>query len=581
MGELDPITREIIKNALATAGDEMAITLYRTAYSTIVRDCLDYSTQLTDADGNMIAQGVTIPLHIGSAPFAMKSLFEKFGDDIEPGDLFILNDPFDGGMHTPDIFIVRPIFWENERVAFAIATAHHLDVGGRVAGSSACDNTEIFQEGLRIPWLKLYRRGQPDASLFALLRANVRVPEMTLGDLQAQIAACMTGERHIHEIIGRYGLATFRECTRWLIDYTERILRAEIATWPDGQYSFTDYLDSDGVGGPPVRIQVTLTVKGDELTADFTGSSPQVRGAINSTLSYTASVTAACVRSLLGEELPNTAGMFRPLRIIAPEGTVVNVVMPGASSMRGVTGFRTVDTVFGALAQILPGRVMAAGEGGNTLVIFGGQRENRAPYVYYELLTGDWGGRPDRDGCDALCNPVNVASNIPIEEAECAYPIRIEHYGLARDSGGAGRFRGGLAVQRQWRLLSGEASLTIRSDRRDHPPYGLHGGLPGQPSINILYRDGEQTILPTFSSGSIRAGEQLYHRMPGGGGWGDPLDRLPEAVAHDVLNDKVSREAARVLYGVAVDEQCRVDEHETTRLREALRQQRTGAAATT
>ncbi len=547
MGELDPITREIIKNALATAGDEMAITLYRTAYSTIVRDCLDYSTQLTDADGNMIAQGVTIPLHIGSAPFAMKSLFEKFRDDIEPGDLFILNDPFDGGMHTPDIFIVRPIFWENERVAFAIATAHHLDVGGRVAGSSACDNTEIFQEGLRIPWLKLYRRGQPDASLFALLRANVRVPEMTLGDLQAQIAACMTGERHIHEIIGRYGLATFRECTRWLIDYTERILRAEIATWPDGQYSFTDYLDSDGVGGPPVRIQVTLTVKGDELTADFTGSSPQVRGAINSTLSYTASVTAACVRSLLGEELPNTAGMFRPLRIIAPEGTVVNVVMPGASSMRGVTGFRTVDTVFGALAQILPGRVMAAGEGGNTLVIFGGQRENRAPYVYYELLTGDWGGRPDRDGCDALCNPVNVASNIPIEEAECAYPIRIEHYGLARDSGGAGRFRGGLGMQRHV-IVHTDATLTVSSDRRRTRPWGVEGGQPAANSRVELIRGDQRIELPGKITRDMQAGDELITTTPGGGGWDEPAQRARAAVEADVRERIISPARAQTVY---------------------------------
>ena len=373
MPEIDPITREIMQHGLASAADEMSAALYRTAYSTIVRDCLDYSTSLCNTRGEMIAQGVTIPLHLGSVPFAMGALFERFGEDMEPGDAFILNDPFDGGMHIPDIFIVKPIFREGERVAFAVSTAHHLDLGGRLPGSSACDNTEIFQEGIRIPWLKLYRRGEADASIFALIRANVRVPQMTIGDIQAQLAACHIGERAVHRLIRRYGLETFVACADDLIDYTERLVRAEIASWPDGSHAFTDYLDSDGVGGPRVKVQVTVTVKGDSLRADFTGTDPQVRGAINSTLSFTAAVVALCVRAVMQEEIPNTEGMFRPLEIVAPEGTLVNVVMPGASSMRGVTGFRMADTVFGALAGLLPDRVLAAGEGGNTLVILGGQ----------------------------------------------------------------------------------------------------------------------------------------------------------------------------------------------------------------
>ncbi len=251
MTRTDPITREIVRNALASAADEMAVALYRTAYSTVVRDCLDYSTSLCDADGDMIAQGVTIPLHLGAVPYAMETLFARFGDDMEPGDVFILNDPFDGGMHIPDIFVVQPIFREEERVAFAVSTAHHLDLGGRLPGSSACDNTEIFQEGLRIPWLKLYRRGEPDESLFTLLRANVRVPHMTIGDLRAQLAACHMGERAIHELIDRYGRETFQRCAADLIDYTERLVRAEIASWPDGSRTFVDHMDDDGVGGGP------------------------------------------------------------------------------------------------------------------------------------------------------------------------------------------------------------------------------------------------------------------------------------------------------------------------------------------
>ena len=427
---VDPLTREIVQNALAAAADEMAMALYRTAYSTIVRDCLDYSTSLCDADGEMIAQGVTIPLHLGSVPFAMEALFAKFGDGMEEGDIFILNDPFDGGMHIPDIFIAQPVFWEGERIGFAVSTAHHLDLGGRLPGSSACDNTEIFQEGLRLPWLKLYRRGAPEEAIFEIIRVNVRVPRMTLGDLRAQLAACHIGARAIRDLVERYGPDTFRACAADLIAYTERLVRAEIAAWPDGSYTFADYMDSDGVGGPRGKLQVTLTVKGDNLTADFTGTAPQVRGAINNTLSFTASVVALCVRSALKEDIPNTAGMFRPLEIIAPPGTVVNGVMPAASSMRGITGFRLADVVFGALAELLPDRILAAGEGGNTLVVIGGQNPDRSPYVYYELLSGTWGARPDRDGNDGLCNPANVASNIPIEEAECGYPVRVERYGL-------------------------------------------------------------------------------------------------------------------------------------------------------
>ena len=316
---VDPITREIMQHALASAADEMALALYRTAYSTIVRDCLDYSTSLCDADGDMIAQGVTIPLHLGTVPFAMETLFAKYGDDMEEGDLFILNDPFDGGMHIPDIYIVQPIFWEGQRVAFAVSTAHHLDLGGRLPGSSACDNTEIFQEGLRIPWLKLYHRGEPDESLFALLRTNVRVPSVTLGDLRAQIAACHIGRQAIHDLIVRYGLETFTTCAADLIEYTERLIRSEIASWPDGSHSFTDYMDSDGVGGPPVKLHVTLTVEGDTLTADFTGTDPQVPGAINNTLSFTASVVALCMRSVLQEDVPNTAGALHRLVQLHPQ----------------------------------------------------------------------------------------------------------------------------------------------------------------------------------------------------------------------------------------------------------------------
>jgi len=552
MAKTDPVTREIIQNALAAAADEMSLSLYRTSYSTIVRDCLDYSTSLCNGKGEMIAQGVTIPTHIGSVPSAMTTLFATFGDNMLEGDIFVMNDPFDGGMHIPDIFIVKPVFLKGERVSFAVATAHHLDLGGRLPGSSACDNTEIYQDGFRIPWIKLYDRGQMNETFFKLFRANIRVPHMTVGDVRAQVAACHTGERAIVELIERYGLETFRAVTTDLINYTERLMREEIAAWPDGTYSFTDYMDSDGCGGPPVKLQVAITVAGDSLTADFTGTSEQTRGALNCTVGFVTAVVALCVRSVMQESVPNNAGIFRPLTVIAPQGTVVNAVMPAASSMRGVTGFRLLDAIFGALAQFLPTRVFAAGEGGNSLVVIGGKYPDRRQYVYFECMTGTWGARPDRDGNDGLCNVCNIISNIPIEQAELDYPIRINRYGLVRDSGGAGKFRGGLAVERDWTLLKGTASLTIRSDRRDYPPYGLFGGGFGTPSNSILQNGDNVKILPTMVSTQIEENETIYHRQAGGGGYGNAFERLPASVAWDVKNDKVSLSAAREQYGVVI-----------------------------
>ncbi len=569
MLKIDPITSEILRSALASAADEMAMALYRTSRSTIVRDALDFSTSLADSSGEMIAQSVTIPLHMGAVPYAMETLFNKFGGQMEDGDIFILNDPFDGGMHIPDIFIVKPVFWEGTRIAFAIATAHHLDLGGRLPGSSASDNTEIFQDGFRITWMKLFRRGAPEHSILELLAANIRVPELTLGDLEAQLSAVHIGQRAVLDLVRRYDVQTFLVCAHSLLDYTEQLVRAEIATWPKGTFSFTDYLDSDGCGGPRTKIHVQLTVVGDTLAADFTGTDPQVRGALNCTLGFAASGVGMCVRAVMREQIPNNSGMFRPIRVTAPVGTVVNVQMPGASSMRGITGFRVIDAVFGALAQMLPDRVMAAGEGGNTLVIFGSERTGGSRYVFYELLSGTWGGRPDRDGNDGLCNPANVASNIPIEQAESEYPIRIETYGLVCDSGGAGRFRGGMAVVREWRHLgNSEASLVIRSDRRQHRPYGLHGGHPGAPSNNILRTANLQTVLPTLISTVIQPGEVIFHQMAGGGGWGDPMTRDPNSVAEDVRDERVSVEAARVLYGVQLGKDgLTVDLVGTNRLR--------------
>ncbi|MBA2475893.1 MAG: hydantoinase B/oxoprolinase family protein [Actinobacteria bacterium] len=551
----DPITQEIVANALASLADEMATTIFRTAHSTIVRDGMDFSAALCNAAGDTVAQAVTIPFHLGSIPTAMASLLDHYGERLRPGDVYALNDPFDGGMHLQDIFVVKPVFAEEELVGFACATAHHGDVGGRLPGSGACDNTEIFQEGLRLPWLRLYAEGEPVEDVFKIIRANVRIPRMTLGDLGAQVAACSVAERGLQELAARYGSGRLAALMEGLIEHTERLVRHELASWPDGSAEFTDYLDSDGIEVREVPVHVRVSIAGDELTADFSQSAPMVRGALNSTRSFVAAAVYQAVRAALAVEVPNTSGAFRPVHVITKPGTIAEVVMPGASSMRGVTGFRVVDAVAGALAQLVPERIPAAGEGGNTIAVFGGGREGGERFVYSELVTGTWGGTPEADGNDGVSNPAATASNIPVEVAESEFPIVVERYGLVPDTGGAGRFRGGLAIERSWRCLTPDTSLVVRSDRQLHAPYGLAGGDDGARSANLLrHADGSEEQLPPMFSRVVQRGDVFHHRTAGGGGFGDPLEREPEAVAADVRDGKVGVEAARERYGVVVRE---------------------------
>lgn len=538
----DPITREIVANALASIADEMATTIFRTAHSTVVRDGMDFSAALCDASGETVAQAVTVPFHLGAVPHALDTLRAKWGERMRPGDVFVMNDPFDGGIHLQDIFVFRPVFGDGGLVGFATTTAHHGDVGGRLPGSAACDNTEIFQEGLRLPWLKLYDEGEPVEAIFEVIRANVRIPRMTLGDLSAQVAATTVAERALQDLARRYGPERLALLMTALVEHTEQLVRQEIAAWPDGTASFTDYLDSDGIERRDVPISATVTIAGDEITADLTGSSPMVAGALNSTRSFIQACVYQAVRSALEVEVPNTSGAFRPIRVLTKPGTVAHVVMPGASSMRGVTGFRALDAVNGALAQLVPHRVAAASEGGNTLAVFGAEREDGSRFIFYELVVGTWGGTPRADGNDGLTNPASLAANIPVEVAESEFPIRVERYGLVPDSGGDGRHRGGLAIERVWRCLTPDTSLIVRSDRAVHPPYGLQGGEPGACSSNVLvHPDGTSETLPSMFSTTIQPGDVFVHRTAGGGGWGDPAGRDPAAHEADLADGKVTR----------------------------------------
>ncbi|MBA3841837.1 MAG: hydantoinase B/oxoprolinase family protein [Actinobacteria bacterium] len=548
------IARRMLANGLEALADEMATTIFRTAHSAVVRDAMDFSAALCAPSGETVAQAVTIPLQLGSIPQAMSTLLERFDGQFAAGDLYILNDPFGGGSHTPDIFLVRPAFAGETLVGFAVTIAHHGDLGGRVPGTIACDSTEVFQEGLRLPWLKLHDRGAPVDALFEILRANVRLPRELLGDLAAQAAACTIGDRGLQELAGRHGAGELIELMGGLLDHSEQLLRAEIASWPDGVATFTDYLDSDGIDVCEVPITVRLEIAGDRVIADFSESAPMVRGALNCTPSFAEASVFHTIMAASATDIPRTAGATRPITVVTKPGTVAHVVLPGASSMRGITGYRLSDVMNGALAQLIPARVPAAGEGGSTLAWFAGRRSDGEPFVYSELVVGTWGGRPTADGNDGLANPCASMANVPIEIAESEWPIVVERYALVADSGGVGRFRGGLAVERVWRCVAPDTLLHVRSDRQVHRPYGLAGGGEGAASSNLIFRvGGTVERLPPMFATTLQPGDVFHHRMAGGGGWGDVHDRDPAAVLRDVRDEKVSAVAARELYGVTTE----------------------------
>ncbi|MFQ5829130.1 MAG: hydantoinase B/oxoprolinase family protein [Candidatus Methylomirabilia bacterium] len=573
----DPITVELIKNALESIADEMAVTVVRTARSFVLKEAMDFSTALFTSQGEMIAQGTCLPLHLGSMPEALKAVLRYYEGAMAPGDIYVLNDPYDGGSHLPDIIAVKPIFAGERLAGYSAVLGHQTDIGGRVAGGNACDSTEIYQEGLRIPPLKVYDRGRPQEEIFRLIERNVRVPEKVLGDVRALLAACAIGEREYLKLVGRYGLAELEGYCTELLDYTEQFTRAEIAALPDGECAFTDYIDDDGIDPTPVRFQVRVTVEGTSLTCDFTGTSPQVKGAINSVLAFTSSTVFACVRAILDRTIPNNAAFFRPIRIVAPERTIVNPRPPAAVAARGLTAMRIADTVFGALAQLAPDKVPACGVGVDSGISLGGYYPDGSPFVFLEFLVGSWGGGPWRDGMDACTGiPINY-SNTPAELVEAEQPIRVERYGFVPDSGGAGLYRGGLALVRDLRFLAPEATLQVRSDRRKFRPYGLKDGKPGAASLNVLNPDGEQQVLPSKFLFTIKHGDLFRLVLAGGGGYGNPLERDPMLVLGDLIEEKLTRAHAREEYGVVVrGSHPEVDWEETKRLRAELGRQAGG-----
>lgn len=571
---IDPASLEILKNALASIADEMALVVLRTAYSPIVRDSMDYSTAVFDRQGRTIAQGLTLAIHLGAFPDAMRRLVREHGASARPGDVFIMNDPYvAGGMHLPDVYVVQPVFHAGELAAFAGTIVHHADIGGLAPGSMALPATEIHQEGLRLPLLKLYREGVPNEDLFALLELNSRMPTQLRGDLRAQLSACKAGERALQALLARHGLQAFDRYVDALHRYAYTLARAAVAAMPEGEYEHVDYIDGLGEAPRPITFRVLVSVKDGHVTVDWAGTSAQVEGAINCPIATTHSVALAALRSVIGTEVPTCEGFNDVLTLKAEPGSIVHPHPPAACAARGVLAYRLFDVLLAAFARIVPQHLPALGEGGPSVVSLSG-REQGHPWLITDGILGSWGGRPSRDGVDGISNPLGNISNQPVELIEARLPLQITRYGLVQDSGGAGEHRGGMAVQREYRLLADEAALSLRSDRRDHLPAGVAGGLPGSPSFNVLQHEHQAPRLLPVMPGKLetmRAGDRILHIAPSGAGHGDPLRRAPATVLDDVLDGRISESYAREVYGVELaPDGCSVDTAATAALRQDL-----------
>jgi N-methylhydantoinase B len=549
----------------------MAIVLARSAFSPLLRNALDFSTAVLDTRCDVIAQGHTSPLHLISIMEAARAVQKKFSR-FEPGDVFVLNDPYEGGSHLPDIFLVSPLFVGRTWFGFLGAEAHHVDVGGSVPGSNSASSTEIYEEGLRIPPSYLYAAGTPNGTLFDLIERNTRFPETLFGDLQAQLSALRAGEALFLELVARFGLERVQAFVEEIADYTEALARAEIGEWPDGAYAFEDWIDDDGRGSGPIPIRVQVVVDGDELSIDYAGTGLQVPTAINTPGSFTRAVAMVAVRCLLAAEIPHNSGYLRPVTVSVPAGTILNAQPPAAVSARALSAFRAFDATMGCLAQVVPERAMAAGEGGNALITFWGSDGEGQPYVLTDMHFGAWGGRADRDGVEGICSPLVAVTNTPVEVIERETPLRITRSELVPDSCGAGKFRGGLAVERRYRLDTGRGVVQVRSDRAVVAPYGLAGGRPGAVGRNVLCRGATSEALPSKHTTALGAGDEFVSLLPGAGGWGDPLERDPELVWDDVRNEKVTPQYALAEFAVVAGRDG-VDRDATRQARERRRTQ--------
>jgi N-methylhydantoinase B/oxoprolinase/acetone carboxylase alpha subunit len=520
MKGIDPIELELFKNVFVSISEEMAAVLGRTALSPNIKERKDFSCSLFNAGGETLAQGSHIPVHLGAMPLSVQAAISAV--DFEEGDLVILNDPYRGGTHLPDITCVSPV-WIGRRLRFFVANrAHHSDVGGMTPGSMPLA-TELFQEGLIIPPLKLLSRGKWNGPVLDLILANVRTPDERRGDLLAQVAANEIGRVRLREAVARFGLSKVEKYATLIQEYTAKFLRETLRTVPDGVYEFADRMDDDGISDTPIRIALKLTIAGDRAIVDFGSSSPQVAGGVNANYAITCSAVLYVFRSLVEEDIPFNTGLMRPLEIIAPPRSVVNAEFPAACAGGNVeTSQRIVDVVLGALAQAVPDKVPAASQGTMNNVAFGGYDPERGRnFAYYETIGGGMGAGLMSPGLHGVHTHMTNSLNTPLEALENYLPLKIRRYGLRKNSGGRGRTAGGEGIVREYEFMVPTA-VTIMSDRRKSAPYGLRGGRPGSPGRNSLLRKGKAIPLGSKVNVELRPGDVLRIETPGGGGYGKP-----------------------------------------------------------
>jgi N-methylhydantoinase B len=556
MTKIDPIQIEVIRNALVATCEQMSITIWRTSRSTVVREMLDYSTALFDARGRNIAQATRLPVHLNSMATCLEDILTKYVpfDQWRDGDVVITNDPYSGGQHLPDILAFRPVYQDGTAVAIVGTLCHHIDVGGRSAGSYDALATEIYQEGLRIPPVKLFDSGVRNDALYKVMLSNSREPGKLGGDLSSQFAALDVGAAEVTRIARRYGVATLKAVTERVLDQSEQAMRAAIAAMPDGAYVFEDFVDDDGLTRDPLKIRVTLTIAGDRAKVDFIGSSKQAAGSINCTLNMTKSAAYFALMSGAGGDFAANSGCYRPIEVVAPLGTVVNCRSPAPVVNRMLTAHRVVNVVMGALAQAVPGRIPAAYYGVSYVYSLGTEKADGSPDVYLEIEVGGWGAHPEEDGPNAFSAGLHNLSNSPIEMVESLHPVTFLGYGLTPDSGGAGRTRGGLGLHREWRVDAEDGKLATSFERFRIPPYGLHGGEPAACGRLVIRRKGQAQEMPSKLSGvALKKGDVVRLETSGGGGFGDPAERPRDALARDLRDGYVSEAAARAVYGSVGD----------------------------
>jgi N-methylhydantoinase B len=568
MEDLDPIKFEVIRNALTTATEEMALTLRRAAYSTNIKTRADFSCAFFDADLRSVAQSFAQPNHLGSLVELVPRMVREYGPErLAPGDGILSNDPYGGGVHLNDMTLVAPVYQGHELFGFIANLAHHVDVGGGAPASIGAFK-EVYQEGVIVPPVKLVEAGSLLDDVFRLVLAQIRSKHETAGDFRAQVAANVTGARRIGALLERFGLETMRTYVDALIDYTERRARAEQRNLPHGTFRAEGWVDNDGYTDEPVKLVAAITVDDAGVLFDFTGSDPQRRAPVNATYAQTYSACAYALKCLIDPDVPTNAGFYRLVRVVAPEGTVVNSLAPGPVVGGWETNNRLTEVIFRALAPALPERMPAGTKGMICHSGFGGIKPDGDYFCFLETMGGGYGGRAHSDGPDAVQTHGQNTENAPIEETELNYPVRISRYCLVDDSEGAGEFRGGLGLHRDYHFPDQEVTFTILSDRDREGPAGLFGGLSGSVSQYILNPSGENKRLSSKTTLELKPGDTVSYRTSGGGGYGPPHRRDPRRVLRDVRDGKVSLQRARDVYGVAIHATTwTVNEYETKRLR--------------